>query len=313
MHNIELLGHLLQPSVHSNLFYGAVGVNPDVDSLAATVNNAFETAFQLSSFVLITLDELTIAVISENGQFFLFDSHAQNEIGQVAEYGTSVLLTFQSLNDVTEYISGVYHNHMFNISPVQFSIHSASTGHDEFNSSHIESYNLENGQCNEIQQNNDALSHIAPNHSCQMICETNTNECEDQLAEMSVDGFQTNNDANNNEGNRQRWLIEPDHTLQQPKIITVECENVRRTLDTFTDHSYHYRHANLTSFFIDHGYCQKISANNELYGQHYLPYERYIQEKMDYYCFVCHRLLFKDNCKKRIVDGVNEISVQLAV
>ena len=300
VHNVELLGHVLQPTVHSNLFYGAVGINPDVDSLAAILNNAFETAFQLSSYVLITLDELTIAVVSQNGQFFLFDSHARNQIGQVSEYGTSILLTFESLNDITEYITGVYNNYMFNISPVQFSLQSASAGH----TSNMELYHTENDHCNGIQQNDDTMSYTASNLSCQMSDDANTNECKDGPEEMSVDRCQANNNTNNNGGNRPGMLIEPEYILQQPKAITVECENVRRMLDAFANHSYHYRHANLTSFFNDHDYCQNKLVNNDLCGQHYLPYERYIQEKLDYYCFVCHRLLFKNNCKNRIVDGI---------
>ena len=260
VHNIDLLGHMLQPTVHSNLFYGAVGVNPDVGSLAATVSNAFETAFQLSSYVLITLNDLTIAVICENGQYFLFDSHARNHFGEVSEYGTSVLLTFQSLNGVTEYITEVYNNHMFNISPVQFSLHAGSNGPNESNSSHMESYDTVNEPSNGSEQNGDTLRHKTSNHSCKMITDNCTHECEDGSVEMSVDEFLTNHNTNNI-ANGQGLLNESEYTLQQPKPIIVECENVRRVLDTFSNHSYHYRHANLTSFFNDHGYCQNRSTS----------------------------------------------------
>ena len=77
-------------------------------------------------------------------------------------------------------------------------------------------------------------------------------------------------------------------------------------MNPFIDHSYHNRHYNMVSVTHDHGYCQNASSNSNFCGEHYLPYEEYIQQNLDQFCSMCHRLLFKDKCIFKIVDSIEK-------
>ena len=83
-------------------------MNPDIESLASTFDSALETAFQISNSVLITANEVTVVVVAQEEQYFLFDSHARDEFGQASPIRTSVLLHFDSLKDLLDYVVKTY-------------------------------------------------------------------------------------------------------------------------------------------------------------------------------------------------------------
>ena len=68
LHHISVQDTVHEPTIQSDLFYGTVGFDPDVNSLAATMDNALETALQISNSILITVNEITIAVVVQDGQ-----------------------------------------------------------------------------------------------------------------------------------------------------------------------------------------------------------------------------------------------------
>ena len=122
LHHISVQDVVLEPTIQSDIFYGTIGFDPDVDSLAATLDSALETALQISNSILITVNEITIAVVVQDGQIYLFDSHqnGRDRLGHTCSFGTSVLLHFKSLQDLIAYLLGMYTGQMFNVSPVQF-------------------------------------------------------------------------------------------------------------------------------------------------------------------------------------------------
>ena len=347
LNDVQIYGSIVQPTVHSNLFYGAVGVDPDPTSLAVNLNDALEIAFQLSNHVLITVSDFTVGAIAQNGQFYIFDSHARNHLGQVSESGTSVLLMFDSVTDLSEYFRTVYNNQMFNISPVQFASEfsnmncSESRCSDEYkndaehnnetaNSNSNESQNISeykllsqpsvtkenesNCNYNHLDKTSGILndSSIERNQEAQnIVCGTFHTDSQSEAMVITVNCSDGETEANNvnihrcqhdNASHKQGTVGQTEYLLQQPNVITVQCDDIQRMLDPFVEHNYHYRHANLTAFYNDHGYYQ--NGSSDFCGLHYLPYEKHIQEKMNHYCHMCCRLLFKENCKMRIDDGI---------
>lgn len=88
-------------------------VSGDVDVLEGEhIENGVYTTLQtglpkicaMYNTCLLTLCGSTCAVISENGQYALVDSHARSAVGLVSEQGRSVVLCFRSLEDVFRHI-----------------------------------------------------------------------------------------------------------------------------------------------------------------------------------------------------------------
>ena len=61
-----------------------------------------------ASGCLIFIDYSTIALMSLSGNYYLFDSHSRNERGLIIDNGYSVLLKFQNLKHVENYLTEVY-------------------------------------------------------------------------------------------------------------------------------------------------------------------------------------------------------------
>ena len=254
LHDLDIMGALVEPTIHSNLFYGAVGVNPEADSLAASLTDALDTSFQLSSHALVTFNDLSIALVTNNGQYFLFDSHARNALGQTCEFGTSVLLYFESFNDLIAHLLEMYNSCMFNISPVQFTSQCAGT---------TEINNINGVDEMEVIQ----CERVGNRHQCSNEQRTGindlsiNNETKNLLSENIASSHSidiTNNDMHSIiyakiQDDSEGMEIETDHPLHQPSIIRIECDDVQKAINPFIDHTYHNRHNNMVSISHDHG------------------------------------------------------------
>ena len=283
-------------TVYSNLFYGAVGVNPDLDSLAVTLNDGLETAFDLSNHVLMTFNDLSVAAVVQNGQFFIFDSHGRDAQGQICEHGTSILVHFESFNDLVAYLLKVYNAQMFNLSPVQFVTQVSGQNTNDIN------VNSKNVQADDISRMDDDDT-------------WHGKACDNGLTGMSLANSSTNDNTINGTNidtriscgdNHEGMSMETEYSLCHPTVITVEYDDLRRAMNPFIDYSYHNRHHSMASVIHDHGYCQNASSNSKFCGEHYSPHEEYIQQNLNQYCSMCHRLLFKDKCIFKIVDGIEK-------
>ena len=67
---------------------------------------------QISTGILLIIDNYILGLLLGNHCIFLFDSHSKNEIGRMSAKGTAVLLKFDSLLSLENYIkSGYYSNY----------------------------------------------------------------------------------------------------------------------------------------------------------------------------------------------------------
>nr|XP_061819798.1 uncharacterized protein LOC133608527 isoform X1 [Nerophis lumbriciformis] len=82
---------------------GAVGVE-QVNGPFVTLRNGLEGIFRQYSMCLLTLVTSTSAIICEDGQFAVVDSHSRSSCGLVDHNGTSVILHFSCLDDLHHYI-----------------------------------------------------------------------------------------------------------------------------------------------------------------------------------------------------------------
>ncbi|XP_061784267.2 uncharacterized protein [Nerophis lumbriciformis] len=82
---------------------GAVGVEQEKGPFV-TLRYGLEGIFRQYSMCLLTLVTSTSAIICENGQFAVVDSHSRSSCGLVDHNGTSVILHFSCLDDLHHYI-----------------------------------------------------------------------------------------------------------------------------------------------------------------------------------------------------------------
>ena len=101
-------------------FHGAINNRPAVvEAGGHTVIDALEMAFNQSPWVIGTFGGRSVALFRSNDMFFVFDSHSRNAVGQIDSAGRSILLCYDNVNVLSLYLSAVYPDHIFNISPVQ--------------------------------------------------------------------------------------------------------------------------------------------------------------------------------------------------
>jgi len=88
--------------------------------MAMPFRHGLTTAFLDSNFVLLTVGELTVALVYDNVHetFHVIDSHARNSMGEADPNGSAVILSFESLEDLFEYIERIYCNQIYNLTPV---------------------------------------------------------------------------------------------------------------------------------------------------------------------------------------------------
>ena len=89
---------------------------------------AIDTAFNAHSYCLIMIGSICSAIYKRDGQYFYFDSHSHGQNGLSLENGTSILVSFHSLQDLVTFMYAVFESMMIDISqqfdllPVSFTI-----------------------------------------------------------------------------------------------------------------------------------------------------------------------------------------------
>ncbi|XP_061749313.1 uncharacterized protein LOC133547832 [Nerophis ophidion] len=101
--NVVIDGQLFSFHFSSHPTSGAVGVEQE-DGPFVTLRNGLEGIFREYSMCLLTLVTSTSAIICEDGQFAVVDSHSRSSCGLVDGNGTSVILHFSCLDDLHHYI-----------------------------------------------------------------------------------------------------------------------------------------------------------------------------------------------------------------
>ena len=70
---------------------------------------ALENVFEKGDKAFFTCRDLTTAMIYENNKFYIFDSHSRGSNGFFANFGTAVLIQFDSLNELVDHLFGMYY------------------------------------------------------------------------------------------------------------------------------------------------------------------------------------------------------------
>ena len=104
--------------------YGIVGnYDPVYQAGALHFEMAIARAFTRSQYTLVTVGGITLAVIFNDANYYIFDSHARNyRTGKQDSNGASILLQFDTMRDLVTYFNDNYNAMHFNISPINFGL-----------------------------------------------------------------------------------------------------------------------------------------------------------------------------------------------
>ena len=67
------------------------------------------TLYYLGNGALLIINGYALGIVWRKNLFFLFESHSKNSDENVWKNGTSVLLKFETLNKLQEYVKDMYH------------------------------------------------------------------------------------------------------------------------------------------------------------------------------------------------------------
>ena len=127
----------IESTVYPDMLYGIVGQNSyEHGSGALDIEQALLTGFQISDYLLCTVNQVTIAAFCLNNRYFIFDSHGRNRFGQFDNSGTAVLLQLEQTS-LVDYLTFIYNGAEFNISPVVLQYPQTLSGTDIRNELHL--------------------------------------------------------------------------------------------------------------------------------------------------------------------------------
>ena len=133
---VGYLGHYHLPNIISNQNYYDTDIKYILDMYYGVINGFVssthgETGFYeslsqavlLSNFHLLTLNGLTISLYCDlnSGFFYMFDSHERGRSGLYSENGASVLVEFDSFDEMASFIFDNYGQYQYDLTPVIFS------------------------------------------------------------------------------------------------------------------------------------------------------------------------------------------------
>lgn len=115
-------GSLGEITYYYDIYFGTVSHVAQDDFGQTTFDSAFHEGIQLSSYHLVTFQDVTVAVYysSVTGSVYLFDSHQRNCYGLPDENGSGILLSFSDVNEFLTYINTVYYDKEFELTPIHF-------------------------------------------------------------------------------------------------------------------------------------------------------------------------------------------------
>ena len=88
----------------------------DTEFLPVSIQEGFQSSFIVLYFLLLTLDDITVALIdiTKCGTYSVFDSHSRDVTGNPTLEGAAVLLTFDLIEDLNQYLLRLCPNILFN-------------------------------------------------------------------------------------------------------------------------------------------------------------------------------------------------------
>lgn len=109
----------LETCVYPDLFFGVLGISQyEVGSGAISISEALNTGFQISNYMMCTLNDITVALFRLDNHCYIFDSHSRDMHGNINPFGSAVILEFECQDLLIQFISWTYQNNYFNLSPL---------------------------------------------------------------------------------------------------------------------------------------------------------------------------------------------------
>jgi len=82
----------LETCVYPDLLFGIVGLGDyENEFLAISLNDAIDTGFGLSEYIICTFNDVTVALFTINNRYYVFDSHSRDVRGNQHPFGSAVL------------------------------------------------------------------------------------------------------------------------------------------------------------------------------------------------------------------------------
>lgn len=111
--------------IQTDNYFGTVSGYNNRDFGENDLRLSFTQASLISPYLLFTSGGTTICIVCDNTneQYLIFDSHARNANGYPDANGNSILLIFDQMEEVLEYLTNMYNGHRYEISNVNFENH----------------------------------------------------------------------------------------------------------------------------------------------------------------------------------------------
>ena len=87
----------------------------DTEFLSVSIQEGIQSGFIVSNLLLLTLDDITVALFDNPtcGTYSVFVSPSRDVTGVLTPEGAAVLLTFELIDDLSQYILRLYPNILF--------------------------------------------------------------------------------------------------------------------------------------------------------------------------------------------------------
>ena len=120
--NVTFRQERYQVSYVLDHFYGTINGEINLEVQQTCFYEAFSQVILLSNFQRLTVNDLTVAIYIDTtcNLFYLFDSHKRDSNGFHSENGASVLLQFDSLDEVLLFLFNHCTGYSYELTPVLF-------------------------------------------------------------------------------------------------------------------------------------------------------------------------------------------------
>lgn len=122
--NVSLGPNSIHSSSYLDMFYGHITRQQSqvalADDMSSPIESALQQGFQISEYALLTLDSQTIAIFMIDGNFYIYDSHSRSDRAVLCPDGSAVLVEFDSLQELTQFVQTNYDGARYDLTPIVF-------------------------------------------------------------------------------------------------------------------------------------------------------------------------------------------------
>ena len=155
---IRLLEEKYEVGILHNQF-GVVGESGNEQLLTMSLEEALQMVLTLSRFVVATFGDETIAITQDESGVHVFDSHARDEVGNIDCFGSAILLSYSSLQDVLNLINTRFSGLQFDITAFEIKLSHKLPNDEKSEGSHRGQPKQKKG-CENIQEMKRSISEV---------------------------------------------------------------------------------------------------------------------------------------------------------